>query len=151
MVLIRYPLKPGKHLPSSSREDLCVLRHLDRVHKLGYVHGDIIASNLLFGTEGCVLDFDLCGRVGTDEFNVNIADGRRHPRISLMLAQTSIGSQRRRATELGDDWFSLAAVLRFVQPVVVAQRPLWGSGVMRWKLAAWKRWQQRSTTPGSVT
>jgi RIO1 family len=61
-MLISSPYIPGNHYATSAKQLLGVVKHLERLHKKGYVHGDIRAYNIIFaGDTGYLIDFDNSG------------------------------------------------------------------------------------------
>ncbi len=58
--ILEYDYIQGKHWPSSTNTWIMVLKHVEIVHSLGFVHGDLLPRNLIFLDEyGYVIDFDL--------------------------------------------------------------------------------------------
>jgi serine/threonine protein kinase len=99
---------------------LGVVDHLEKLHKSGYVHGDIRASNIIFIEEdvqkkikpnGFLIDFDLSGKEGEEAtrypegYNVRPYDGYR------MVNEGDKITKR-------DDWFALRHVLFALHEIV---------------------------------
>lgn len=76
-------LPNGSHVPSSLSAALTICRCLQKMHDNGYIHGDIAYGNILYdGDNGCLIDFDTCGKVGSRyPKNYNGSAQYRHPEI----------------------------------------------------------------------
>ena len=58
--ILEYDFIEGKSWPSSTKGWTLVLKQIETVHSLGYVHGDLLPRNIVFsGETGYVIDFDL--------------------------------------------------------------------------------------------
>ena len=62
--IIALPYKNGKHYATNPTDFIRIIDQLEKLHSLGYVHGDIRAFNVLFGDEGSLIDFDFGGIPG---------------------------------------------------------------------------------------
>jgi hypothetical protein len=121
LAVIRYPFIAGKHVPQSSAECANVLKRLKHIHKAGFVHLDIRASNVLFGTENvdsAIIDFDFCGKIGEacypENYNTCINDGARHEQA----VPGALGAKKH-------DCFALWSVFMLFQPVSEADIDEW--------------------------
>jgi hypothetical protein len=62
LLILSSPYLKGKHYATSEKQLLGVVEDLERLHNIGYVHGDIRAFNIIFGHNGgCLIDFDIGG------------------------------------------------------------------------------------------
>jgi hypothetical protein len=84
LVVIAIPFREGRHFAQNPKDFLPIIDHLEKLHKAGYVHGDIRAFNTVFSEEegkGCLIDFDFSGKTGTvfypKGYNQSLADGDR--------------------------------------------------------------------------
>jgi hypothetical protein len=82
LVVISYPRLEGNHKPTKVGHFICLIESLAHLHERGIVHGDIRASNIIFGANGgaTLIDFDFSGdesRKYPKGFNRDIEDGRR--------------------------------------------------------------------------
>ena len=58
--VLEYNFIEGNHWPFSTKAWIMVLKQVEIVHSLGFVHGDLLPRNLIFsGEDGYVIDFDL--------------------------------------------------------------------------------------------
>jgi serine/threonine protein kinase len=58
--ILEYDFIESDGLPPSKEAWIMVLKQIEVVHSLGYVHGDLLPRNLIFsGESGYVIDFDL--------------------------------------------------------------------------------------------
>ena len=110
--ILSYPFIPGSHSPPTSAQLRAVLRSVISLHKAGYVHGDIRASNIVFcpsSGSSQLIDFDYCGEEGKARyppfFNPIISDGKRHDGASS-------GALLRKE----HDYFALASAFSQFQP-----------------------------------
>ena len=82
--VISYPAIEGRHVADSVSQFRALIRNLVRIHEQGLGHGDIRASNVVFGANGLgrFIDFDFSGAVGEATYpvgyNCDIHDGKRH-------------------------------------------------------------------------
>jgi serine/threonine protein kinase len=73
LVILSSPSIKGKHYATSVKQLLGVVNHLEQLHQLGYVPGDIRAYNVLFvGDAGYLIDFDTSG---SDEESTRYPEG----------------------------------------------------------------------------
>jgi hypothetical protein len=106
----------GRHWTKSFSECIGVVRALERLHKAGFVHGDIRAFNIIFGA-GELIDVDFGGRVnlndGTPKYPTGykrvLPDGRR-----LGKPGNSISMR--------DDWCALMDVMTLFHEIDYAER-----------------------------
>lgn len=82
-VVISYPRLEGNHKPTSVGHFSTLIEHVRGLHERGVIHGDIRASNVIFGPGQAarLIDFDLAGdgdRRYPSGFNHDIEDGTRH-------------------------------------------------------------------------
>lgn len=111
---------------------LQIARELQRLHELGYCHGDIRVSNLILHPEGSdkkakLVDFDLAGKTGGHKYPYNLldlVDGARHVDIQEAIESKQIGDK---TLEEKHDWFSLAAAMRCFVTKDTESRATWGS------------------------
>jgi hypothetical protein len=59
LLVIATPFREGRHYATSPRDFVPVVEHLERLHAVGYVHGDIRCFNMAMGPKGGLFDFDL--------------------------------------------------------------------------------------------
>ena len=64
--ILRYKYMHGNHEAQEVGQFHGVIQTLDKLHKRGYVHGDVRAQNIVFtGNNSILIDFDLVATVGT--------------------------------------------------------------------------------------
>eukprot|EP00824_Muranothrix_gubernata_P024293 TRINITY_DN698_c1_g1_i6.p1 TRINITY_DN698_c1_g1~~TRINITY_DN698_c1_g1_i6.p1 ORF type:complete len:744 (+),score=136.39 TRINITY_DN698_c1_g1_i6:197-2428(+) len=101
--VLSYKLISGSHTATSTTQVADVVKHLARLHDRGYVHGDIRASNIVFGAASRLIDYDFAGKCGVTRypsgFCTSINDGKRHP-----------SAQGLRPITIEHDCYSLACV-----------------------------------------
>jgi serine/threonine protein kinase len=103
-LILKVPYYEGRHFAESPSELLSVVEWLIKLHKAGYVHGDIRPFNVVFHQEkSCLIDLDLGGK---------LADGPTYP---VGYVWNVDGIQRLgRAGKLitkRDDWYALLMVI----------------------------------------
>ena len=81
--ILEYPFIEGSHEPTSVEEVVHILYQLLTLHKDNCVHGNICASNIVFGQfKSSLIDFDLSGKDNETKypegFVRDIHDGFRH-------------------------------------------------------------------------
>jgi hypothetical protein len=62
--IIAFPYKEGNHYASKPTDFIPIIEQLIKLHKLGYVHGDIRGYNVVFGDKSGLIDFDFGGIAG---------------------------------------------------------------------------------------
>jgi hypothetical protein len=63
LLIIATPYRRGDHKAKSPASFVGVIEDLERLHKRGYVHGDIRGFNIVFGEDrSCLIDFDFGGK-----------------------------------------------------------------------------------------
>ena len=83
LLVISTPFRKGSHVAQRPRDFLPIIDHLEKLHKAGYVHGDIRAHNTVFseGGTGFLIDFDNSGKAGEvvypKGYNPLLPDGDR--------------------------------------------------------------------------
>jgi hypothetical protein len=106
----------GRHWTNSFSECIDVVRALERLHKAGFVHGDIRAFNIIFGA-GELIDFDFGGRVnlndGTPKYPTGykrvLPDGRRLGKPGNPIS-------------MHDDWCALMDVMTVFHEIDYVER-----------------------------
>ena len=107
LCIISYPYIVGSHRPSVAKHFVSLIKCLQALHKDGIVHGDVRASNVVFGENGIasLIDFDFAGRATERTyplgFVLKIDDGARH-------REASSG----RVLEFAHDVFAVGAMMR---------------------------------------
>ena len=106
-------------LTSYSSDDafLQIARELQRLHELGYCHGDIRVSNLILhpvnGDKNAKLvDFDLAGKKGKQKYPynlLNLVDGARHEDIQQAIKSKRVDDM---TLQPEHDWSSLVAAMK---------------------------------------
>ncbi|CAB9521949.1 expressed unknown protein [Seminavis robusta] len=103
--VLSIPYRKGRHYAKKLSDFLPVVDKLEKLHKCGYVHGDIRAFNVVFGDdkdEGWLIDFDYGGKVGDVKYPSGykkaLADGDR------------IGEQEE-PIKVWHDWHALATLM----------------------------------------
>ena len=105
-VVISYPFVQGCGSPSSPSHLISLIDRVLELHAHSIVHGDIRASNIVFGLNGVatLIDFDFSGENGVKRypstFNSKIDDGARHGDVS--------GGE---VLKFKHDWFAVAALV----------------------------------------
>eukprot|EP00980_Cylindrotheca_fusiformis_P020893 scaffold7903_cov75-Cylindrotheca_fusiformis.AAC.2 len=68
MMIIAVPYRPGSHIARKPKDFVPIIKQLQELHNMGFVHGDIRAFNTVFGekeNEGSwLIDFDTGGKIG---------------------------------------------------------------------------------------
>ena len=85
LLVIATPFRKGLHFAKFPTDFLPIIAHLQKLHKAGYVHGDIRAYNTVFseqkGGPGFLIDFDFSGKKGNafypKGYNPLLPDGYR--------------------------------------------------------------------------
>jgi serine/threonine protein kinase len=85
LLVIATPFRKGLHFAKFPTDFLPIIAHLQKLHKAGYVHGDIRAYNTVFseqkGGPGFLIDFDFAGKKGKafypKGYNPLLPDGYR--------------------------------------------------------------------------
>jgi hypothetical protein len=105
--VISYPFIAGSHDPSTVKHFVSLIERLQALHKDGVVHGDVRASNVVFGENGTasLIDFDLAGRGGEKKYPagyvLEVGDGARHRTASAG-----------RLLEFAHDFFAVGAMMK---------------------------------------
>jgi serine/threonine protein kinase len=83
--LISYPSIEGSHVASRVLQFVAIIQELFNLHMEDLVHGDIRASNIIFGENSCLIDFDFSGlenvQTYPEFFALKLPDGKRHPDV----------------------------------------------------------------------
>jgi hypothetical protein len=111
--VLAYDYIPGSHVACNSAQFVEAGLQLRSLHRMGYVHGDVRESNIVFsdgGNDARLIDFDFCRKqedrpVYVSNFNTDIDDGKRHPHADS-------GSP----LQFTHDWFALHAVMLLYSP-----------------------------------
>jgi hypothetical protein len=111
--IISYPFITGSHRPSSARQFIALVEHLSSLHNRSLVHGDVRASNIVFGDGTAkLIDFDFAGNAEVKQYPEGfvtdaklLGDGARHR-----------SAQAGRGLKPVHDWFSLGTVMELVEP-----------------------------------
>ena len=85
MLVIATPFRNGQHVAQHPGDFLPIIQHLEKIHKAGYVHGDIRSCNAAFpeteGGQSYLIDFDFSGKAGQAVYplgyNLLLPDGYR--------------------------------------------------------------------------
>ena len=96
---------------------LQIARELQRLHELGYCHGDIRVSNLILhpvngDKKARLVDFDLAGKKGKQKYPynlLNLVDGARHEDIQLAIKSKRVDDM---TLQPEHDWSSLVAAMK---------------------------------------
>ena len=64
LLIIAFPYKSGMHYASRPVDFIPVIDELKKLHRLGYVHGDIRGFNVVYGGNSGLIDFDFGGIPG---------------------------------------------------------------------------------------
>eukprot|EP00543_Licmophora_paradoxa_P008980 CAMPEP_0202442810 /NCGR_PEP_ID=MMETSP1360-20130828/2163_1 /ASSEMBLY_ACC=CAM_ASM_000848 /TAXON_ID=515479 /ORGANISM="Licmophora paradoxa, Strain CCMP2313" /LENGTH=609 /DNA_ID=CAMNT_0049058271 /DNA_START=125 /DNA_END=1954 /DNA_ORIENTATION=- len=86
-----YPFIEGSSYSPSVAGWLKILKQIQDMHKIDFVHGDLLPRNVLFGThgDGYVIDFDLSRESGATYVNgYNHTDFKRFPHDKACAGQT---------------------------------------------------------------
>jgi hypothetical protein len=119
--ILSYCYLDGSHLPNSIAQFLAVFLFVARMHKAGYVHGDLLLRNLIFApvaSRSQPIDFDWSGPVNQARypagFQLLVPDGGRHSSVRPMelLMPTH-------------DWFALGEIANFFSPENDSVAPDW--------------------------
>jgi serine/threonine protein kinase len=128
--IISYPFIDGSHHPSSARQFVALVEQLSSLHNRGLVHGDVRASNIVFGDGTAnLIDFDFAGK----------ADDKLYPEGFVTDAKLLGDVARHRSAQAGKelkpehDWFSLGTVMEFVEPEDSKGIPRWQEVVCKLK------------------
>eukprot|EP00980_Cylindrotheca_fusiformis_P015694 scaffold4526_cov87-Cylindrotheca_fusiformis.AAC.1 len=84
LLIIAVPYRRGGHVATSPGAFVPIIDQLDKLHKKGFVHGDIRAFNTVFGenkNQGWLIDFDFGGKDGSvvypEGYRQSLVDGDR--------------------------------------------------------------------------
>ncbi|KAI9026765.1 hypothetical protein DFJ74DRAFT_518624 [Hyaloraphidium curvatum] len=118
-LFVEYPFCKGQHLPGTAAETASAARALAELHAVGFIHGDIRLSNIIFSGSGAahLIDFDLAGTVGSpyvSNYNTEVADGVR-----------AAGADSGRRMEFDHDWEALAGTFSKCLKPPEDQRSAW--------------------------
>ena len=108
---------------------LQIARELERLHRMGYCHGDIRVSNLILhpkeSGQAKLVDFDLSGKTGQQTYPsslLNLVDGARNPTVKEAIQSETIGRVNLFPEH---DWFSLAAAMKCFDATNENDTELW--------------------------
>ena len=118
LVVISYPRLTGGHIPCTVGHFAHLIESISHLHADGVIHGDIRASNIIFGEQGSatLIDFDFSGYTTCTYpkgFNRDIEDGKR-----------ARGARPESKLEFQHDWFALDALMGMAQ---VPDTSLWNN------------------------
>ena len=105
--IIALPYKNGKHYATNPTDFIRIIDQLEKLHSLGYVHGDIRAFNVLFGDEGSLIDFDFGGIPGKaypQGYKQMLSDGWR-------LGTGDSKRNNNNKLQFYHDWFALGGLM----------------------------------------
>jgi len=111
--IISYPFIAGSHRPSCAGQFVALVEQLSSLHSRNLVHGDVRASNIVFGNGTAkLIDFDFAGS----------AEVKKYPEGFVTDAKSLGDGARHRSAQAGrglkpeHDWFSLGTVMELVEP-----------------------------------
>ena len=110
--IIAFPYKSGMHHASRPADFIPVIDELNKLHRLGYVHGDIRGFNVLFGEKGGLIDFDLGGIPGKPYpkgYRQKLNDGWRLGNGDA--EQTDDVGQTDNQLQFYHDWYALGKLM----------------------------------------
>ena len=68
LIVISTPFRVGSHRAENPKSFVPIIKHLQKLHEQGFLHGDIRVFNTLFGkddtTKGWLIDFDFGRKAG---------------------------------------------------------------------------------------
>jgi hypothetical protein len=109
LLIIAIPFRPGCHYAKRPSEFVPIINELQKLHKSGFVHGDIRAFNIVFGTDtGHLIDFDFGGKVD----KVHYPTGYRQ----MLKDGIRPGTERDLITK-SDDWHALGQLIFYIHGV----------------------------------
>ena len=123
VLVITTPFRKGQHVAQHPGDFLPIIENLEKIHKEGYVHGDVRSYNTAFpeneGDQGYLIDFDYSGKAGEvvypQGYNRLMPDGYR------------IGGKAK--IEKWHDWHALGALIfevhRILEPEAKDEQQLW--------------------------
>jgi hypothetical protein len=120
VAVLQYTYMAGGHIAMSSIQFVAIAMQLLQMRKLGFVHGDVRESNIIFDDQGNranLIDYDMCRCEGSkyiSTFNCNIDDGARHP--------DAIAGGR---MEYVHDTFALASIMTLYEVESEESRASW--------------------------
>ena len=130
--IISYPFVEGDHSPSFACQFAMLVECLSDLHESNIVHGDVRLSNIVFNKEkatATLIDFDFAGMAGDKRYPEgfvtsaeDLGDGARHKNASAG-----------QVLQPEHDWFSLGAVMAFVEPKDDKLRKQWQDVVSQLK------------------
>lgn len=108
LVVLRYPYIDGEHVAASVKHFVSAIDSIAQLHQQQVVHGDIRASNLVFGEDGCckLIDFDFAGST-SDTYPQRYI----HDQNLLCDVVRHEGAQAERLLCFEHDWSALASIM----------------------------------------
>jgi hypothetical protein len=106
----------GRHWTESFAECIAIVRALERLHKAGFVHGDIRCFNIVFGA-GALIDFDFGGKVDSKEGRPMVPRGYQRD-----LPDGSRVGKAGTPITMYHDWYALIQVLTHVHEISHLER-----------------------------
>ena len=103
-LILSIPYKEGRHYATKPSDFIPLIDQLQKLHNLGFVHGDIRAFNVVIENKanGGLIDFDFGGSCGTVKYPLgyrsSLDDGRR------------VGKEGK-VIEKNDDWFAMGQLM----------------------------------------
>jgi len=106
--VIAVPYKEGSHMASKWTDFIPIIRQLQKLHNVGYVHGDIRGFNVVFaGNEGGLIDFDFSGKpphkTYPPGYRDSLCDGSRKG--------SGDAKSRHNKLEFWHDWYALGRLI----------------------------------------
>ena len=111
--VILTPYRPGIHFATKPKSFLPIIEQLEKLHKKGFVHGDIRGFNTVFDEangSAWLIDFDFGGKRGTAQYpkgyRKSLADGIRRT------------DPKSRIIQKWHDWYALGRLIFYVHTIL---------------------------------
>jgi hypothetical protein len=107
--VIAVPYKEGSHMASKWTDFIPIIRQLQTLHNVGYVHGDIRGFNVVFaGNDGGLIDFDFSGK---PEHKKTYPPGYRDSLCDGSRIGSGDAKSRHHRLEFWHDWYALGRLI----------------------------------------
>ncbi len=105
-----YPFIEGSNTATHGKQLFQIAKALQDLHKKDIAHADVRESNMVFGEQSALIDFDFAGKHGTDRYPFGFNSGDEQGSIGDAIRHR--GAYRGRSISVYHDWFSFFSVMR---------------------------------------